>query len=257
MLCSFVLTPVAFVMSAAFMISQPVESKAPVPAEVSRTTSKVAAPLNRFKELGAEYRRLTRITGVPIHRVTPRTESFPKAVEHVEPVKSVEDGGRRPTVAVLEKKVLTILEKYGRPIQKGEVLAKAIVAEALAQDYDPLFVAAVIKSESAFNSLARSHKGAQGLMQIMPKTGAWLADQVSVPRGKLTDPGHNLKLGITYLKQLEAEYGGNRVLTLIAYNWGPGRVESASNGRRRVPGQVMQYAVKILNDYRVWRGDIG
>ena len=62
---------------------------------------------------------------------------------------------------------------------------------------------------------------------------------------------------LTHLKQLEAEYGGNRVLTLVAYNWGPGRVESATNGRRRVPGQVMQYAVKILNDYRVWRGDVG
>jgi hypothetical protein len=34
-------------------------------------------------------------------------------------------------------------------------------------------------------------------------------------------------------------------------------VESASNGRRRVPGEVMQYAVKILNDYRRWHGEIG
>jgi soluble lytic murein transglycosylase len=94
-------------------------------------------------------------------------------------------------------------------------------------------------------------------MQLMPKTGAWLADQGSIPRGRLTDPGHNLKLGITYLKQLESEYGGNRVLTLVAYNWGPGHVASASLGRRRIPGEVMQYAVKILNDYRRWHGELG
>jgi soluble lytic murein transglycosylase len=93
-------------------------------------------------------------------------------------------------------------------------------------------------------------------MQIMPKTGAWLADQQSIPRRKLTDPGHNLKLGISYLKQLEGEYGGNRVLTLIAYNWGPGHVASASAGGRRVPGEVMQYAVKILNDYRRWTSEL-
>ena len=94
-------------------------------------------------------------------------------------------------------------------------------------------------------------------MQLMPKTGAWLADQGAIPRGRLTDPGHNLKLGITYLKQLEAEYGGNRVLTLVAYNWGPGHVASASLGRRRVPGEVMQYAVKILNDYRRCHSELG
>ena len=156
----------------------------------------------------------------------------------------------------LQKQVYRILKKHGKPVQNGKDLAGAIVREALAQNYDPVFVAAVIKSESAFNSLARSHKGAQGLMQIMPKTGAWLADQQSIPRGRLTDPGHNLKLGISYLKQLEAEYGGNRVLTLVAYNWGPGHVASASAGARRVPGEVMQYAVKILNDYRRWSSEL-
>jgi hypothetical protein len=156
----------------------------------------------------------------------------------------------------LEKQVYKILKMHGKPTHNGKALASAIVKEALTQDYDPVFVAAVIKSESAFNALARSNKGAQGLMQIMPKTGAWLADQQKLPRGKLTDPGHNLKLGITYLKQLEAEYKGNRMLTLVAYNWGPGHVESAASGTRRVPGEVMQYAVKILNDYRRWSSEL-
>jgi hypothetical protein len=165
-------------------------------------------------------------------------------------------GASQPNLHALEKQVYRVLKRHGKPVQNGKELAAAIVREALAQDYDPVFVAAVIKSESAFNSLARSHKGAQGLMQIMPKTGAWLADQQAIPRRKLTDPGHNLKLGISYLKQLEREYGGNRVLTLVAYNWGPGHVASASAGGRRVPGEVMQYAVKILNDYRRWSSEL-
>jgi hypothetical protein len=178
--------------------------------------------------------------------ITPRTETTP----HKQQPRSPDE------LEALEKQVHRVLKRHGRPVQNGKELAAAIVREALAQQYDPVFVAAVIKSESAFNSLARSNKGAQGLMQIMPKTGAWLADQQAIPRRKLTDPAHNLKLGIAYLKQLEAEYRGNRVLTLIAYNWGPGHVASASTGGRRVPGEVMQYAVKILNDYRRWSSEL-
>jgi soluble lytic murein transglycosylase len=157
----------------------------------------------------------------------------------------------------LEERVYRVLERYGKPVANGRELSKMIVREALAQEYDPVFVAAVIKSESAFNTFARSHKGALGLMQLMPKTGAWLASQANMTNVRLTDPQHNLKLGIAYLKQLEDSYGGNRVLTLVAYNWGPGRLESASGGRRRVPGAVMQYAVRILNDYRRWSGGLG
>ncbi len=235
------------------MVSQPINEDSTPHIRVQRPAP---AHHSRFKELGAEYRRLTRIQGIPITQASTKAE-LPKTILHQPPPREPKPPASAPSNHDLERQVLKILQRYGRPIQKSEVLAQAIVSEALSQNYDPLFVAAVIKSESAFNSLARSHKGAQGLMQIMPKTGAWLADQVSLPRGKLTDPGHNLKLGITYLKQLEAEYGGNRVLTLVAYNWGPGHVESASKGRRRVPGQVMQYAVKILNDYRAWRSDVG
>lgn len=228
----------------------------PVPAPAT-SASRQAISTQRFKDLGAEYRRLAKVDGVPIAMPKPTGTSLPSVHVARERVAGVHPHPSAPPSDVLERKVLNILQRYGRPVQNGADLAKAIVKEAHAQSYDPLFVAAVIKSESAFNSLARSHKGAQGLMQIMPKTGAWLADQVSLPRGKLTDPGHNLKLGITYLKQLEAEYGGNRVLTLIAYNWGPGHVESASTGRRRVPTDVMKYAVRILNDYRRWHSEIG
>lgn len=253
MLCSFVVTPMVFMVCAAYMWSQPLEEgnqDAPKAFPV-----KISA-VQKFKDLGIEYTRLTKPNGVVVTKIS-RARSIPD-VKHIAPaVPQPREKVESSRPQVLERKVFAILQKHGRPVQKGEVLARAIVQEALSQGYDPLFVAAVIKSESAFNSLARSHKGAQGLMQIMPKTGAWLADQVSIPRGRLTDPGHNLKLGITYLKQLEAGYGGNRVLTLVAYNWGPGHVESASNGRRRVPGEVMQYAVKILNDYRRWHGEIG
>jgi hypothetical protein len=170
------------------------------------------------------------------------------AEKDVEPRK----GGKRLSHKQLVDKVYGIIKTHAPKHQNGRTLADAIVTEASVQQYDPLFVAAVIKSESTFNAMARSHKGAQGLMQIMPKTGAWLAKKEEMPRGSLTDPGYNLKLGITYLKHLEEMFDGNRVFVLIAYNWGPGHVESASEGKRKVPSEVVTYAVKIMNDFRRW-----
>jgi hypothetical protein len=161
-----------------------------------------------------------------------------------------------PSRSHMTSRVLSIIKKHAPKNRNSKILAEAIVRESLAQAYDPLFVAAVIKTESLFNPVARSNKGAQGLMQIMPATGAWLANRESLPRQRLTDTGHNLRLGITYLKQLESEYNGDRVFTLVAYNWGPGHVQMASGGKRRIPGECLRYAVRILNDYRRWKSGV-
>jgi soluble lytic murein transglycosylase-like protein len=156
----------------------------------------------------------------------------------------------------LVKRVRSIINKHAPRNSDPDVLAEAIVNESAKQNYDPLFVAAVIKSESTFNTSARSNKGAQGLMQIMPSTGAWISSKHGYSRGKLTDPGHNLKLGISYLKHLESEYSGNRLFALVAYNWGPGHVDSATNGKKRIPKQCMTYALKILRDYKSWQSGV-
>lgn len=162
-----------------------------------------------------------------------------------------------PKQSNVTDQVYQIIRRHAPKKVDAKMLARAIVDESRTQKYDPLFVAAVIKSESTFNALAKSHVGARGLMQIMPATGKWIAEKMerdpSEIRGSLTDPGYNLKLGITYLKHLEETYAGDRVFTLVAYNWGPGRVERAFGGRNRVPGEVAQYAIKILNDHRRWQ----
>ena len=89
-------------------------------------------------------------------------------------------------------------------------------------------------------------------MQVMPATGAWLVKTTGISKGELSDPRHNLQLGITYLKQLEAQYNGNQLFALVAYNWGPGHVQAATGGKRRVPRECMKYAVTILRDYSNW-----
>jgi hypothetical protein len=154
--------------------------------------------------------------------------------------------------------VLRVISRHGKRGIDRRSLASAIVSESIRQNYDPLFVAAVIKSESAFNTYARSYVGAQGLMQIMPATARYVESINEIPRGNLSDPGHNLHLGVKYLKYLEEMYKGNRILTLMAYNWGPGHVDRTikAGSRRGVPREVVNYALRILGDHAQWVDEV-
>ncbi len=92
---------------------------------------------------------------------------------------------------------------------------------------NPVLVHAVIRQESAFDSMATSGAGARGLMQLMPATAKGLARQLNVTHSRqrlTTDPAHNLTLGSTYLAQLIDAFDGSIVLALASYNAGPGRV---------------------------------
>ena len=80
-------------------------------------------------------------------------------------------------------------------------------------------VHAVIQAESAFNPMARSIKGAMGLMQLMPATA--IAYGVS----NAYDPVQNIRAGVAYLRGLLDRYSQNEELALAAYNAGPSAVE--------------------------------
>lgn len=167
---------------------------------------------------------------------------------------------RKRTQQQLVAEVMRIISSTNKRQSDGRRLAMSIVAEGTRQQVDPLFVAAVIKSESAFNEGAVSNKGAQGLMQIMPATGRYLAKFHDLGEGsstpRLKDAGLNLKLGVSYLKQLDGMYQGNRLLMLIAYNWGPGKLDRAIKSGRGVPAECLRYALKILRDHHLWQNNI-
>ncbi len=102
-----------------------------------------------------------------------------------------------------------------------------IIRYSHAYHIPPELVAAVILTESKYAENARSHRGAIGLMQIMPDTGKWIAEMLDEPYSeqKLAEPDTNIRFGTWYLSYLLDEFHGNQNLALAAYNAGRGHVE--------------------------------
>ncbi|PKY11160.1 murein transglycosylase [Acidithiobacillus marinus] len=85
------------------------------------------------------------------------------------------------------------------------------------------FLAGLIRQESGFAFGIRSNVGAQGLMQVMPATAAWL--QAHIPAAANADLHSirgNLVLGSNYLSLQQQNFGGSELLAAAAYNAGPG-----------------------------------
>lgn len=80
--------------------------------------------------------------------------------------------------------------------------------------------------ESRYREKARSHAGALGPMQVLPRTGRIIAGELGFPAGdfiedRLFEPGVALRHAAWYLEALRGEYGGDVILAIGAYNGGP------------------------------------
>jgi soluble lytic murein transglycosylase len=106
---------------------------------------------------------------------------------------------------------------------KLEKVSEYIFEYSQKYGYDPLFLTALIITESSFNNQAKSHRGAIGLMQILPTTGSALASETQMNwngKNTLYDPEINIALGAFYLDKLLKRFRDLR-LALEAYNHGP------------------------------------
>ncbi len=107
------------------------------------------------------------------------------------------------------------------------------------------FVRAIIKVESDYDPTALSVAGAQGLMQLMPETGARML--VNDP----WDPRENIFGGCRLLRVLANEFNGDLDLTIAAYNAGDGAVMRA--GGIPAIAETQDYVVKVKAWYRRYR----
>ncbi len=127
----------------------------------------------------------------------------------------------------------------------GRAYASQITSAAKAAGIDPALLAAVAWTESGFDPEAGSPAGAQGLMQLMPRTAAGLG--VEDP----TDPAQALAGGARYLKQ-QIDAFGRVDHALAAYNAGPTAVRRSGG----IPPyeETQSYVTRVLDRFRALGG---
>jgi len=148
-----------------------------------------------------------------------------------------------PAVEAVRAHLLQYQARTGLTDAEVARLAQTVVVEARRHHFDPGLVLAVIHVESRFDTYAVSPKDALGLMQLLPSTGEALAPIVGVEwRGPQTlfDPVANVRLGVAYLRQLTDRYNGSVRTALVAYNWGPGRIDQCVRAGDPLPHEYSQ-----------------
>ena len=99
---------------------------------------------------------------------------------------------------------------------------------------EPSIVKKIICKESSGNPKAISHKGARGLIQVMPRTANEIhlkLFKTPISKKDLLDPYKNLAIGQAYLLQLLWEYKGNWEKALTAYNAGPTKARKSPKSK--------------------------
>ena len=134
-------------------------------------------------------------------------------------------------------KALNAYKKVSFPSTYDDIIKEAANKYSVPED----LIKAVIKQESNYKPNAVSHKGAVGLMQIMPSTGVGLG---VTDKEMLKDPYTNIMAGTKYLSQMLNRYDGRLDLSLSAYNAGPSLVDKL----QRIPNidETKNYVKNII-----------
>ncbi len=138
---------------------------------------------------------------------------------------------------------------------------------------DRALLFALMRQESRFDPTARSGAGARGLMQLMPSTATYVADKLTTDIGRkpdLYEPETNVTLGQHYVRYLMDQKGieNDLILTIAAYNAGPGNIES---WRKRLSGvkdpvlfieslpvgETRNFAKQVLTNYWIYQRRLG
>ncbi|MCF8011144.1 MAG: lytic transglycosylase domain-containing protein [Clostridiales bacterium] len=152
--------------------------------------------------------------------------------------------------------------RYFYPLQYKQTIEKY----AEKYNLDPLFLAAIIKSESNFDPDACSKKGARGLMQIMPETGKWIASKKDIKPFHPDDlyaPETNIRIGAWYASNLLSEFDNELTPMLAAYNGGQGNVKKWLVQKSREEKQLTEseipfpetrgFVKKVKKAYKIYK----
>lgn len=130
----------------------------------------------------------------------------------------------------------------------SDKMTEALIAASAKNHYDPVFLLAVIKTESQFNPKAIGLAGEVGLMQIKPDTAEWICQKSGFPwKGAkaLKDPVYNVQIGALYFKYLKKSLKSRSAYYINAYNMG-------INNLQRLPASSKishPYYAKVMQNY--------
>lgn len=170
--------------------------------------------------------------------------------------------------AQLLKKIPSIMRSKAKPY------IRPVIYLARKHKVNPFWMLSIIWTESHFNPIARSHVGAQGLMQILPGTYRYMSKimrrrKISFAKVLINkklnpffvDRNHfknnkvflkklkHLEVGIYYLKHLKKRFRGNELYATVAYNMGPTWTRRMLRSRKAV-GNDNQYVRKVTRAYK-------
>jgi soluble lytic murein transglycosylase-like protein len=161
----------------------------------------------------------------------------------------------------------------GLPSTRNPRYAEVVQDAAQYLNLEPALIHAVIAAESAYDPEAVSHRGAIGLMQLIPESGArdayrylYTADGIPTAEG-LRRPDVNIWLGSAYLRLLidhhltDVPEPAKIPLALAAYNWGVGNLQAVLAGEApqsleealafislRCPAVTARYVAQVLSE---------
>lgn len=159
---------------------------------------------------------------------------------------------QRKRIDELEEKlqILQVIDDFqvGFNDQDKARLVNVISDECRKYDYDPMFLMALILTESSFRSGQVSSAGALGLMQIRPFVGKSLADKIGTEwegADMLLQPDVNIRMGALHLFEMILKFRDVRQ-AIVSYNLGEAELRSRVRENKPLPRAFFD---RVISNY--------
>jgi hypothetical protein len=161
---------------------------------------------------------------------------------------------QRQRISDLEEKlqIFQVIDDFqiGFTDEEKQQLASVVFSECEKYDYDPMFLMAVILTESSFKRKQVSPLGARGLMQIRPFVGKSLAGKMDLKwegSDMLMQPGVNVQMGSRHLFDMILKFKDVRK-AIMSYNVGEAELRSRMREDKPLPSS---YLNKVMENYKM------
>lgn len=131
---------------------------------------------------------------------------------------------------------------------QAKLIADTIIDQANAHELDPVFVMAVIQTESGFRPHAKGSHGEIGLMQLKPDTAEWIAKSNHLKwtgPATLKNPVDNIIIGVAYISQLRGKLDRQAAKYVSAYNMGLSKMRRLAKNEHK----PHEYSIRVMNHY--------